>query len=87
MGQRPIARNQMLSKEFEHHSANTVIEAEPFFPVELPPPAIMLVLSGAAVALKWSEEINYFVLIFVSLTTLFYVCMLPFIITKKLSDK
>ena len=50
-------------------------------------PAIMLVLSGAAVALKWSEEINYFVLIFVSLTTLFYLCMIPFIITKKLSDK
>ena len=36
-------------------------------------PLIMLILSGAAVALKWSEEINYFVLIFVVLTILFYV--------------
>ena len=35
-------------------------------------PAIMLILSGATVALKWSEEINYFVLIFVILTMLFY---------------
>ena len=35
-------------------------------------PLIMLVLSGAAVALKWSEEINYFVLIFVILTVVFY---------------
>ena len=35
-------------------------------------PLIMLILSGAAVALKWSEEINAFVLIFVILTTVFY---------------
>ncbi len=35
-------------------------------------PAIMLVLSGATVALKWCEEINYFVLIFMVLTILFY---------------
>ena len=35
-------------------------------------PIIMLILSGLAVALKWSEEINMFVLIFVVLTTLFY---------------
>ena len=32
----------------------------------------MLVLSGSAVALKWSEEINAFVLIFVILTLVFY---------------
>lgn len=35
-------------------------------------PLIMLVLSGLAVALKWSEEINWFVLIFVILTVVFY---------------
>lgn len=35
-------------------------------------PLIMFVLSGSAVALKWSEEINAFVLIFVVLTVLFY---------------
>ena len=35
-------------------------------------PLIMFILSGAAVALKWSEEINYFVLIFVILTVVFY---------------
>ena len=32
----------------------------------------MLVLSGLTVALKWKEEINWFVLIFVVLTSLFY---------------
>ena len=32
----------------------------------------MFVLSGMAVALKWREEINAFVLIFVILTVLFY---------------
>lgn len=35
-------------------------------------PLIMLILSGSAVALKWSEEINAFVLIFVVLTVVFY---------------
>ena len=35
-------------------------------------PLVMLVLSGSAVALKWSEEINAFVLIFVILTLVFY---------------
>ena len=35
-------------------------------------PAVMLLLSGATVALKWSESINYFVLIFVGLTVLCY---------------
>lgn len=35
-------------------------------------PLIMLILSGSAVLFKWSEEINYFVLIFVILTTVFY---------------
>ena len=35
-------------------------------------PLIMLILSGSAVLLKWSEEINYFVLIFVILTIVFY---------------
>lgn len=35
-------------------------------------PLIMFILSGAAVALKWSEEINAFVLIFVILTVVFY---------------
>ncbi|MCR5848490.1 MAG: hypothetical protein K6G75_10290 [Lachnospiraceae bacterium] len=35
-------------------------------------PLIMFVLSGMAVALKWREEINAFVLIFVILTVLFY---------------
>jgi hypothetical protein len=32
----------------------------------------MLILSGSAVTLKWSEEINAFVLIFVVLTVVFY---------------
>jgi hypothetical protein len=32
----------------------------------------MLILSGSAVLFKWSEEINYFVLIFVILTIVFY---------------
>lgn len=35
-------------------------------------PLIMLILSGSAVLFKWSEEINYFVFIFVILTTVFY---------------
>lgn len=35
-------------------------------------PLIMFVLSGLAVALKLSEEINFFVLIFVVLTVIFY---------------
>ena len=35
-------------------------------------PLIMLILSGSAVLFKWSEEINYFVLIFVILTCVFY---------------
>ena len=35
-------------------------------------PLIMFVLSGLTVALKWREEINWFVLIFVVLTMLFY---------------
>lgn len=35
-------------------------------------PMLMLILSGLTVALKWKEEINWFVLIFVVLTTLFY---------------
>ena len=35
-------------------------------------PLVMLILSGSAVALKWSEEINMFVLIFVVLTIIFY---------------
>ncbi|MCR4649537.1 MAG: hypothetical protein K5776_10725, partial [Lachnospiraceae bacterium] len=38
-------------------------------------PLIMLVLSGLAVALKWSEEINFFVLIFVCLTVVFYLAL------------
>ena len=32
----------------------------------------MLIFSGLTVALKWKEEINWFVLIFVVLTTVFY---------------
>ena len=35
-------------------------------------PMLVLLLSGLTVALKWKEEINWFVLIFVVLTTLFY---------------
>ena len=35
-------------------------------------PMLMLILSGLTVALKWKEEINWFVLIFVVLTMLFY---------------
>ena len=35
-------------------------------------PMLMLILSGLTVALKWKEEINWFVLIFVVLTTVFY---------------
>ncbi len=35
-------------------------------------PLVMLILSGLTVALKWSEEINWFVLIFVVLTIIFY---------------
>ena len=35
-------------------------------------PLLMFVLSGLTVALKWKEEINWFVLIFVVLTMLFY---------------
>ena len=38
-------------------------------------PLLMLVLSGLTVALKWKEEINWFVLIFVVLTTLFYLSL------------
>ena len=35
-------------------------------------PAVMLVLSGATVALQWKEKINWFVLIFVALTVVTY---------------
>jgi uncharacterized membrane protein YjjP (DUF1212 family) len=35
-------------------------------------PMLMLLLSGLTVTLKWKEEINWFVLIFVALTTVFY---------------
>ena len=35
-------------------------------------PSLMLVLSGATVALQWKEKINYFVLIFMGLTVLTY---------------
>ena len=35
-------------------------------------PGIMLVLSGATLGLKWVEEINVFLLIFVAATVLFY---------------
>ena len=35
-------------------------------------PALLLLLSGAVVILKWKEEINFFVLIFLALTVLFY---------------
>ncbi len=35
-------------------------------------PTVMLLLSGAVVFLKWEEEINWFVLIFVVLTAVFY---------------
>lgn len=35
-------------------------------------PLLMLILSGLTVALKWKEEINWFVLIFVVLTLVFY---------------
>ncbi len=35
-------------------------------------PVLLFVLSGAVVALKWKEEINFFVLIFLALTEAFY---------------
>ena len=35
----------------------------------------MLILSGLTVALKWKEEINWFVLIFVVLTMVFYLSL------------
>ena len=35
-------------------------------------PVIILLFSGATVALKWREEINWFVLIFLILTLVFY---------------
>ena len=35
-------------------------------------PTVMLLLSGAVVFVKWEEEINWFVLIFVVLTAVFY---------------
>lgn len=35
-------------------------------------PALVLLLSGLTVALKWTEEINWFVLIFLVLTVVFY---------------
>ncbi len=38
-------------------------------------PLVMFVLSGLAVALKLSEEINFFVLIFVCLTVVFYLAL------------
>ena len=36
-------------------------------------PLLVLILSGLTVALKWTEEINWFVLIFLTLTEVFYV--------------
>lgn len=36
------------------------------------PPILMFILSGASVAFKWSFEINYFVLVFMILTLIFY---------------
>ena len=38
-------------------------------------PLVMFVLSGLTVALKLSEEINFFVLIFVCLTVVFYLAL------------
>ena len=35
-------------------------------------PAVMTLLSGASIALKWSESVNWFVLIFASATLLCY---------------
>ncbi|MCR4813384.1 MAG: hypothetical protein K5879_01000 [Lachnospiraceae bacterium] len=35
-------------------------------------PLLMVILSGLTVALKWKEEINWFVLVFVVLTMVFY---------------
>ena len=37
-------------------------------------PALALLFSGATVALKWREEINWFVLVFLVLTVAFYGC-------------
>ncbi len=36
-------------------------------------PILVLILSGLTVALKWTEEINWFVLIFLALTIVFYI--------------
>ncbi len=36
-------------------------------------PILVLILSGLTVALKWMEEINWFVLIFLALTIVFYI--------------
>ena len=46
-------------------------------------PVVMLVLSGLTVALKWTEEINWFVLIFVILTMVFYISFGWIVILKK----
>ena len=45
-------------------------------------PAVMLVLSGATVALGWTEKINWFVLIFVCLTVTVYLAF-GFLARKK----
>ena len=47
----------------------------------------MLLLSGAAVGLKWNEEINYFVLIFVGLTFVDYLISAPLIFRRKRAEK
>ncbi len=50
-------------------------------------PAVMLALSGATVALKWTEEVNTFVLIFMVLTIVCYLAfgIIAFRRVKKLS--
>lgn len=52
----------MLYKFFKYG----VTDFSPIYPI------VMAILSGLTVGIKWKEEINYFVLIFSSLTIVFY---------------
>ena len=49
-------------------------------------PLVMVILSGLTLGLRWKEEINYFVLIFVALTTVFYL-IFGVVLGKKLKQE
>ena len=55
----------MLLKFYE----NGMTSFSPVFPL------LVLVFSGLTVALKWTEEINWFVLVFLALTVVFYLSL------------